>query len=415
MHGIAAWAKLRFSNEVAALPAKTVDDSEGLGPAATALSAIVKSSQAKALRNMFLLTRLVQLIDPMEVISRARKTRTKKATLQQLVQAKMIAAGVGVLSVRGKESEIAADLAPDGTIVFNGKIFHSPSAFAKFTLQRAQCSGWQYTVYRAEGSDSWRPLSASREKFSADFPLNVTGPWPLKEVKMIVAQLSAIGPPSSDASTNVEPVVTRPLHGDETAKVETTEEAPTSLATDTSDTPEIDASTKAEPVVVPAQDKKAIAAKVKEAPISVAMDDDVEDNVIPCPAFSLTLVDWVARSKVSLETKTVEDVKAMVNSIVASAEAAFLTRHQQQVDLTPANTSIAISASVHKIALSLFVLRKLGRRLKMIKQFRSNVLTKTRSEIEHFVRLVPLHVSKFTPSWWLSQNDVELLLGRFLF
>ena len=317
-----------------------------------------------------------------------RKTRETKANLSDLIEAKVITPGIGVIAARGKESEITADLTPKGKIVFNGQTYSSLTAFTTAAFQRYITRAWHYTMYRAEGSSSWHSLEDVRENCPDDVFPNQTRAWPLREVKMIVVQLSAIGAPANDASIEAEQVVTGAQNKDDGA-----------------------VSTKAE-------------ATEEDAPTSVATDKRAKDDVIPCPAFSLTLVDWVSRSRVSLETKTVEDVKVMVDSIVAAAEDAFSNKKQQKQSATggqqqlggaaQASSSISISAGEYTIRLAFSVLRKLGRRLKLIEYFRQKVLTKTKSEIETSIRLVPLNVSKFTPSWWSSQNDVELLLGGFL-
>ena len=74
-------------------------------------------------------------------------------------------------------------------------------------------------------------------------------------------------------------------------------------------------------------------------------------------------------------------------------------------------SDICISAGKHTIRLSLTVLDKLAFRLKLIRKFRRNVLTKSEAEIEDFARTAPLRAGKLTTPWWSYQNDVELLLG----
>ena len=171
MHGIDAWGVLRFSNEVAALPTVTAAATEGSDPSAMAASAVAKSNQGKASRHKFLLSRFRKLVNRFTKLVNpdvgvARKTRTGKASLVDLVKAKVIAPGVGVISIRGKESETTADLTLEGTIIFNGRTFNSPSAFGKFGLERTRLSGWAYMMYRAEGSSSWRPLVSIREHYA---------------------------------------------------------------------------------------------------------------------------------------------------------------------------------------------------------------------------------------------------------
>ena len=342
-----------------------------------------------------------QLIDRTEASVAAvpsRTTRTNRVNLRQLIEANVISPGIGVIAARGQESETTADLTLEGEIFFKGIIFKSPSAFTEAAFYGHIGRPWYYTMYRAGALRPWHSLDdvlASRPDL---FPAQAqTRAWPPKEVKLIVAQLSAIGAPVNDASIKTEQVVTGAQNKDDGvvgAKTEAAEEDATSVAT----------------------------------------DNDAKDDVIPCPAFSLTLVDWVFRSRVSLETKTLEDVKAMVDGIVSAAEAVISTRKQRQISqpVDPslptqsvadeeqesvgpayASSSIPISAGQYTIRLASYVLRKLGHRLKLIEQFRSNVLTKTQPQIEHLVQSKMLRVSKFTPSWWTSQNDIELLLGQF--
>ena len=235
----------------------------------------------KSSLRVFLLSRFRQLVDPREHRPKVRKPRTRKANICQLIEANVITPGVGVISIRGKESELTAELTREGKIVFNGVTFKSPSAFAKSVLSRAQCSGWVHTMYRAEGSESWRSLDSVRDCNVVNLSTVPGKAWSAQDVERIVAQLSCVGAPMSDAPATVEDATDRQIqdNGTTNRKANTTETA-----------------------------------------ILVATDDNTK-TTIPCPAFSLGLVDWVAKSKVSLGNKTLADVKAMLEAIVAAAEA----------------------------------------------------------------------------------------------
>ena len=71
----------------------------------------------------------------------------------------------------------------------------------------------------------------------------------------------------------------------------------------------------------------------------------------------------------------------------------------------------AVFTSGHTIQVPVSILRELARRLQLIQKFRSNFLTKTELEIQNSVRSAPLRREKFTPVWWSSKSDCELLLG----
>ena len=158
VHGIDAWGELRFSNEVAALSTRTESSDPSM------ITATTVARQTKATRHRFYLSRFSQLVNPNDRTT--SNSRTTKASLVDLINAKAIVPGASVISIRGKESETAAELTPEGTIIFKGRTFKSPSAFGKFGLGKTQLSGWMYMMYRAERSSPWCPLVPIRERYA---------------------------------------------------------------------------------------------------------------------------------------------------------------------------------------------------------------------------------------------------------
>ena len=85
--------------------------------------------------------------------------------LRALTAAGVLKPGRKVLSVRGQTGHVSADLTAEGSIVYNGTEFLSPTAFAKAALQWSQCNGWALTVYKVSGHpEQWETLDFLRSR-----------------------------------------------------------------------------------------------------------------------------------------------------------------------------------------------------------------------------------------------------------
>ena len=93
------------------------------------------------------------------------KSSTKKSVrmpaLLEYVMKGILIPGTGVLSARGMENEVAADLTTDGKIVFNGVTYTSPSSFARVPQRKPKCNGWVNTMYAQPGTP-WKSLEDIR-------------------------------------------------------------------------------------------------------------------------------------------------------------------------------------------------------------------------------------------------------------
>jgi len=87
-----------------------------------------------------------------------------KISLKDLIDARLIRAGKRVISLTYRKKRIVADLLEDGSISWDGHLFHAVSSFSKF----AKCStnqsiktdnGWDCVMYREV------PLSKFRDDF----------------------------------------------------------------------------------------------------------------------------------------------------------------------------------------------------------------------------------------------------------
>ena len=87
--------------------------------------------------------------------------------------------GTGVISARGMENEVAADLTADGRIVFNGVSYTSPSSFAKVPLRKTQLNGWEHTMYAQSGTP-WKALITIRSEATKKGILSAGGKWKAK-------------------------------------------------------------------------------------------------------------------------------------------------------------------------------------------------------------------------------------------
>ena len=85
--------------------------------------------------------------------------------MRELMAAGLLKPGRKVLSVRGRTGHVSADLTAEGSIVYNGTEFLSPTTFAKTVLQRTHCNGWALTVYKVSGHPvKWKTLDFLRSR-----------------------------------------------------------------------------------------------------------------------------------------------------------------------------------------------------------------------------------------------------------
>lgn len=95
---------------------------------------------------------------------RSKRMFTSLVQLSDLIQEGFIRPGPSVMSVKGRESSVQAQLTDRGTIVWKGTEYGSPSHFARVAMFKKKCNGWVYTLYKPKGSD-WISLYDIREKF----------------------------------------------------------------------------------------------------------------------------------------------------------------------------------------------------------------------------------------------------------
>ena len=100
------------------------------------------------------------------------KSSTKKssrpprpAALLDYMMKGILLPGIGVLTARGMENEVTADLTADGKIIFDGVTYTSPSAFARVPLRKSHCNGWANTMY-AQPGNPWKTLMTIRAEIA---------------------------------------------------------------------------------------------------------------------------------------------------------------------------------------------------------------------------------------------------------
>ena len=91
------------------------------------------------------------------------KRSARPPALLEYVTKGILIPGTGVLSARGMENEVAADLTTDGNIIFNGVTYKYPSSFARVPQRKPKCNGWVNTMY-AQPDTPWRSLEDIRSE-----------------------------------------------------------------------------------------------------------------------------------------------------------------------------------------------------------------------------------------------------------
>lgn len=111
------------------------------------------------------------------------KSSTKKSSrppsLLEYMMKGILIPGRGVLTARGMENQVAADLTADGKIIFNGVTYTSPSAFARVPLRKTHCNGWANTLY-AQPGNPWKALITIRAEVTKKGILKYGKNWRLK-------------------------------------------------------------------------------------------------------------------------------------------------------------------------------------------------------------------------------------------
>ena len=108
-----------------------------------------------------------------------------KISLKDLIDARLIRADKGVISVSYKKKRIVADLLEDGSIRWNSRLFHTVSSFSRSVKNSTNQSvktdnGWDSVMFKEE------PLSKFRDDFmnghvDDEVPPTSSTDWPQVE------------------------------------------------------------------------------------------------------------------------------------------------------------------------------------------------------------------------------------------
>ena len=179
------------------------------------------------------------------------------------------------------------------------------------------------------------------------------------------------------------------------------------------------------------------------APIDASPKPTPPKGNYACEDFHLAPEQWVAKTGVHLETKSVDDVHQFVLQLrAAAAQASKVAKSVPKSSGTspaPTSSTILVSATASKpaaadpdtnaadtteatpvpaltkIKVSRVRLKQLDGRLKLLHDFRCKVLSRPEAALLRNLRNVKsskIKRSKLTPTWWSLRHDVQLLLGK---